>query len=601
MQTKNRLLKSAKRKSGLAIYFEALKLLSGAHKFPVAIYTVSSIFESFVTIALYPVIAIGMNQKGERLTSWMELLARFDLDQNQIVVVHLIAFLILAAMFSWAKWRGEAGFSYCYGLIELQSRTTLANALNVMKWEYFALNANPSSAHALVTCCDKMSEGMRHFLSLIANAAGAVCLGLTLIGISPVFGTIVILSVAAVVFLQKSQRHQSAIKMDKLGQSSQKIISNYAFYIKNLKYCRSTELGSKISRVTQEAQMESIGSFKAVHSLFAKQRFVLDMASFLAIALILGGVVIFAPNQFSKASIFLAILYRLLPKFVATNLYYQLASLNIPFVAQWQETLEIATCHKNAPTGGMDPPKNLDITFNNVSLTFPGQVVPALNQVSVRIAEKSFVIILGESGSGKSTLFDMLTGLIKPSAGRIDVGETPLAMIDAAKWIQRISVVQQQTPLLHGSIRENIAPYDPNPELEWIEECARLANAHDFICRLPQQYNTIVGENLTLSGGEAQRLALARALYSRPAILLLDEPTSALDTKSEEIFIESLRGLSGKLTILMTTHRIPTIALATHVMVLNRGTVIQQGHIADLLGQENGPLSHIVGRHDKAV
>jgi ABC-type multidrug transport system fused ATPase/permease subunit len=186
--------------------------------------------------------------------------------------------------------------------------------------------------------------------------------------------------------------------------------------------------------------------------------------------------------------------------------------------------------------------------------------------------------VIGPSGAGKSTLVDLLVRLYEPTQGRITVDGVDLAAYDLSSWLAGIGFVSQDAFIFHGSIRENIAFSRPEASLVEIMSAARLANAHEFIERCPDGYDTIVGDRgLKLSGGERQRVAIARALLRDPKILIFDEATSALDNQSEALVQEAIAGIARDRTVILIAHRLSTVIHADKIIVLEQGRVVEEG------------------------
>ena len=184
------------------------------------------------------------------------------------------------------------------------------------------------------------------------------------------------------------------------------------------------------------------------------------------------------------------------------------------------------------------------------------------------------VAIVGPSGCGKTTLLKLMLGIHAPQAGEVRVGGVPLRQLGLKAWRDMIGTVMQDDQLFAGSIADNISFFDAQPDIDWIEQCARLAAVHDEIEAMPMGYHTLIGDMaVSISGGQKQRILLARALYKRPRILFLDEATSALDVDREREVNQAIRQLD--ITRVVIAHRPETIAAAARVVVLSEGRVAQ--------------------------
>jgi len=217
-------------------------------------------------------------------------------------------------------------------------------------------------------------------------------------------------------------------------------------------------------------------------------------------------------------------------------------------------------------TGRMD--------FEQVHFRYDGAVSPALDRVSFSIEEGQFVGIVGRSGSGKTTLTKLIQGLHTPQEGTIQLNGTDIRHIDLPHLRCSIGVVLQENILFRGTIRENIAAGKPDASLEEVMEAARMAGAQEFIDRLPHSYETLVEESATnFSGGQRQRLAIARSLLLKPRVLLFDEATSALDPESEAIVQQNLADIARGRTMIVVSHRLSSLANADSILVLDQGKV----------------------------
>jgi subfamily B ATP-binding cassette protein HlyB/CyaB len=210
-----------------------------------------------------------------------------------------------------------------------------------------------------------------------------------------------------------------------------------------------------------------------------------------------------------------------------------------------------------------------------------------LRDVSVKIPAGQVIGIVGPSGSGKSTVAKLLQRLYLPEAGRILIDGIDTSAIDPA-WLRRqTGVVLQENVLFNCSVRENIALVDSALPLEKVMAAARLAGAHEFICRMPRGYDTQIGERgVSLSGGQRQRIAIARALVMDPRILIFDEATSALDYESESIIQANMRDIVVGRTVFIIAHRLSTVRGADRILTLDGGAIVEDGQHEELLGRD---------------
>ena len=227
------------------------------------------------------------------------------------------------------------------------------------------------------------------------------------------------------------------------------------------------------------------------------------------------------------------------------------------------------------------------LELKNISKSYGEQLI--LNDISFQVNEKELVSILGPSGSGKSTLVKLLLRLYEIQDGLITLDGINIQDVHLGDLRRSMGLVSQDVFLFHGTVRDNIAYGSPDVTFEQIIQASEIAEAHSFIQKLPQGYDTIVGERgQKLSGGQRQRIAIARALLKDPALLILDEATSSLDSESERLVQEALEELMKNRTSIIIAHRLSTIREADKIIVLEKGKVVESGNHSALMKNKEG-------------
>jgi len=229
-----------------------------------------------------------------------------------------------------------------------------------------------------------------------------------------------------------------------------------------------------------------------------------------------------------------------------------------------------------------------EIVLKDISFSYPRQE-RLFSSINLVIPKGKMIALVGKSGSGKTTLIDILMGLYEPENGEVLIDGIPLSEIEIISWRQRIGFVPQDPFLFHLSIRDNLLWGMDRASEEEIYKACEKANATEFIDRLPEKLDTIVGERgVRLSGGQRQRVAIARAVLRKPEILILDEATSALDSHSEILIQKSIENIAQDTTVIVIAHRLSTIKGADYIYVFDRGSIIESGSFEQLMKIKGG-------------
>ena len=226
---------------------------------------------------------------------------------------------------------------------------------------------------------------------------------------------------------------------------------------------------------------------------------------------------------------------------------------------------------------------------NGHPLVQPGDDRPALHDVNLAVSAGEIVALVGPSGAGKSTIADLMSGMLSPDSGRITIDGEALDATRARGWREQIGYVSQDTYLFHDTVRANLRWARPAASEAELREALAAAAADRFVDGLPQGLDTIVGERgASISHGERQRLALARALLRRPRVLILDEATNSLDAHSEQRILDAIEHLHGDVTVVTIAHRISAVRRADRIYVVENGSIVETGTWDDLCARSNG-------------
>ena len=303
----------------------------------------------------------------------------------------------------------------------------------------------------------------------------------------------------------------------------------------------------------------------------------------------------------------------LAPILVSILLFYR--GLNALFSIQggWQTALEnigslelvdqeFTNQHQHREHGGARAigPLSQGLRLRNVHYSYDPAIGDVIRGISLELPARASVALIGESGAGKSTLVDLLTLILKPRQGQVLIDDVPGQDIELTSWRRQIGYVSQEAVIFDDTIANNIGLWAGDPRQDYtfrrrILEAARQAHIADFIETLPDGYDTLVGERgLRLSGGQSQRLFIARELFRGPRLLILDEATSALDSESERAVQQSIDELKGHITVVIIAHRLSTIRNVDRVYVLEKGRVVEQGDYQALRHREGSRLRQLV-------
>lgn len=461
---------------------------------------------------------------------------------------------------------------YTVARVATDLRLELLQALRVSRWQYFIRQSLGSLANSIATETNRTSKAYSSGVLMTAEFIEALvyCMMAFLVSWK---ATLIALTAGFAIlgtlrrYLKKS-RHAGKRQTD-LRKSLLSLMTDTLQSIKPLRAMARENASDHL------LEKRTIRLNKALQKKVLNKEMLVAFQQILMTIFLAGGIyVLLTYWQMTLASVMVLVFLvaRLLKRLNRVQERYQEMIVNESAYGSLQKTLQSAKSEREEIGGGRVPVLNEAIRLENVSFAYDDHQV--LQNVSLKFLKGRIIAIIGPSGSGKTTLVDLVTGLLRPLQGEVWIDDIPLAEVDLRSWRRMIGYIPQETMLLHDTVLNNVALGDPELSETDVREALQAAGAWEFVNRMPQAMQSIVGERGgKLSGGQRQRIAIARALVHKPRLLILDEATSALDPVSEEAICKTLQQLKGKLTMLAISHQPALVEIADHAYR------IEDGHI----------------------
>ncbi|WP_295385077.1 ABC transporter ATP-binding protein [uncultured Thiodictyon sp.] len=433
-------------------------------------------------------------------------------------------------------------------------RDTLFGALAGARWRFLAQHHSSEFLSVLTTEVNRVGTGTIFLLQLITQlAVFPVYLAVAFHLSAPVTG-LALLTGAVLWWVLRKSRDMAKQSGAVVSRANQALFSDAQEFLGALKLIKihGEEAGyqrqfGEVAKHLREHQL----AFNAVRT---RSQLAFRIGGALALAALTYAALVWVQLPTASLLVLIAIFSRMLPQVSGIHLGLQQLWHMAPAFANWQQWVTRARAHRDAPTGrGGTVTLATGLHLHAVAYRHPNGS-QAIEIPDLFIPARRTTAIVGETGAGKTTLLDLLSGLNEPQSGQILIDGTPLT--PAAGWRRRIAYVPQDTAILDGTIRTNLTWGALDAGDDRLLAALEQAAAAHFVRGLPDGLDTWVGERgVRLSGGEKQRLALARALLREPQLLILDEATSALDRAHQQVVLEALRRLHGRMTVLIVTHR----------------------------------------------
>ncbi len=485
-------------------------------------------------------------------------------------------------------------------------RHRLYAAIAGASWLFLSRCKSSDFVHVLTAEIDRVGMGSYHLLYLaVSMVVTAVYISFAF-SISAATTTLVFLCGTALTLLLRGKMIEARSDGREVSSTTGKLYASALEHIDGMKTVKSYGAEERTVEIfTGQGERVSQRYIRAI-SNYADVRSIFEICSVMVLSSILYISVQFLNISTAALFILLLLFVRIIPRFSSMQQsYLQFVGLLPSFASMTEMICQLDSASEVKTDRRDEIDLKVGMRFEDVSFSYGEGRAPAIDRLNMEIPAGKTVAIVGSSGAGKSTVADLLMGLLVPDQGRILADGVPLTPERVHAWRSKIGYVPQETFLFNDTVRENLLWAEPAATEMEIQDALNLAAADEFVSMLPERLETVLGDRgVKLSGGEKQRIALARALLRRPSLLIMDEATSNLDSENERRIMRAIEELHGSLTILIITHRISTIRGADVIYVLEKGHLIESGNWKELLdaggrfvglctaqGMDDGPSS----------
>jgi ATP-binding cassette subfamily C protein len=502
----------------------------------------------------------------------------------------LIVFVVLAILLAGLQRTENLVANRMEQETSLHFRTRLYDAVAGARWLPLARMRGSDLLTALTTEANRVGGAASMMLGLLVH--GLLCLAYLAFAVrlSPALTGVAVGCGAVLLAVLRRQRAAARTAGQGLSDVSAELMAAAGEHLGALKVVKSYGAEERNARIFGDVSRR----FRDVHlsawKAYADARF-----GFLSGSVALLAVVAYVALALLRVSgptvlLLVFIFYRLVPRLAHLQGVYQLLSHELPAWEQVTARIDALRAEREELAGTAERAALEDsLRFEGVGFAYEADRGDAVHGLALEVRARQTTAIVGPSGAGKTTVADLVMGLVQPREGRIVVDGRVLDESWLRAWRAGIGYVAQDTLLFNDTVLANLLWARPDADEAEVWEALRLAAAESFVAALPEGLMTRIGDRgVRLSGGERQRLALARALLRRPALLILDEATSALDAENERRIRDAIRGLHGRMTILMITHRLPSVRDADVVHVMEGGRWVESGSWAELMARPAG-------------
>ena len=509
-----------------------------------------------------------------------------NLGYKPDLVAVLIMYIVLVSLYELFSYSQSTLNNTIQQGFTVFLRDRLYEAITRADWLFITRSRSSDLIHVVTLDIQRIATGTHFFLTMMSTGAIAAVHLVLAFMLSPIMALTVIICAAVLAFIMRPLSSKALRLGHTLQKNSRGMFSTITEFLGGMKTAKS--FGSELQYIKsfQEFSKRAAEEITRFHRMQAGTMIFNNVGAVVCISVLFYAAVIIFKIPPVKLFLLIFLFSRILPRVATLHQNYQQVLNMVPaFIAV--EKLQ-SDCRQAAEPSDMKTPQHIklrkNIRYQDVSFQYDlSQNVFALKNINIEIPARKMTAIIGPSGSGKTTMADIMIGLLKPTSGYLKINDEMLNGRHLHDWRYSVGYVPQEPFLFNDTIHANLLYARADASLEDIWLALEMAAAAKFVRTLPEGLNTVIGERgIRISGGERQRIALARALTRRPELLLLDEATSSLDADNEKQIQDAIEGIQGKQTIVVIAHRLSTIQRADWIIVLDKGEVVEQGTWVDL-------------------
>jgi len=551
-----------------------------------------SLMEGISLLMLVPLLhLVGLDVQQGSIGRLAELVFSFfsTLGIRPTLIAVLAIYLVIVVIHSLLRrWETAVSLVLEHEFV-VRLRQRLYRDIAHTSWLFFVRKRASDFTHALTIEMERIGTATYSLLNCLATAIVAVVYVLFAMKLSAALTGLVFLCGAGLIFLLRRETSVAHQTGEGLSEAMNNLYHAVSEHLSGMKIAKSygteahhIDLFGRLAEEVRHMYADAVQIQAGVNFWF-------NVGSVILLGFILYISIEVLSIPVAGVLLLLFLFVRVIPKFSAIQQSFQSFVNTLP---SFSRVMELQRQCEEALESKTQRDEKIEfrhgISVEKVSFSYDGKV-PVIDGLDLLIRAGQTTAIVGPSGAGKTTLADLLMGLIAPNQGRILIDETELVPERMKAWRAQIGYVPQDTFLFHDTLRMNLLWAKPEAKEEEMNRALELAAAEEFVSGLPAKLDTLLGDRgVLVSGGERQRIALARALLRKPTLLILDEATSSLDSENEKRIQNAIETLHGKMTILVISHRLSTIREADIIHVVEEGRLVESGTWDRLVADKDG-------------